>query len=133
MIPDQFGYLGYFKAFQKAEIKWMPIIGWNFWFTENIFLRRSAKRDISEIQNGMKTLVESKLPFWLVLYAEGTRFSASKHAASEEIAKEKNYKSLKHHLQPRPTGFSEVVKVLRREKVRFFVNFLQFFFWEFLE
>merc|ERR1712048_306914 len=103
MIPDQFGMLGSFKAFQKLETKWLPIVGWNFWFTENIFLRRQAKRDINEIQEGMKNLVKSKNPFSLVLYAEGSRFTKAKHSASEDIAKEKNYPSLEHHLQPRPT------------------------------
>lgn len=116
MIPDQFGVLGLLKAFQKIEIKWLPVVGWNFWFTENIFLRRSATRDIAAIQNGTENLVKSKLPFWLVLYAEGTRFSAAKHVASEEFAKGKNYPSLKHHLQPRPTGFVEVIKVLKTVK-----------------
>ena len=33
MIPDQFGALGILKAMQKNSIKYMPIIGWNFWFT----------------------------------------------------------------------------------------------------
>ena len=46
LIPDQFGRLGQFKAFQKHETKFLPIVGWDFWFTENIFLRRDAKRDV---------------------------------------------------------------------------------------
>ena len=50
--------------------------------------------------------------------AEGSRFTKAKHGASEEIAKSKNYKSLKHHLQPRPTGFVTVVEQLRQNKVQ---------------
>lgn len=114
MIPDQFGALGILKAMQKNSIKFMPIIGWNFWFTENIFLARNAPRDIKRIDDGILELVKSKKPFWMTLYAEGSRFTNAKHEASEEIAKEKNYKSLKHHLQPRPTGFSTVVQQLRK-------------------
>jgi len=116
LIPDQFGFLGFLKAFQKSDVKFMPVVGWNFWFTENIFLKRQAARDIAAIQNGTARLVQSKLPFWLVLYAEGTRFSKEKHEASEQFAREKNYESLKHHIQPRPTGFTEVVKVLKAVK-----------------
>lgn len=116
MIPDQFGALGILKAMQKNSIKFMPIIGWNFWFTENIFLARNAQRDIKKIQDGIDELVNSKKPFWMTLYAEGSRFTKAKHEASEEIAKSKNYKSLKHHLQPRPTGFVTVVEQLRQNK-----------------
>ena len=148
MIPDQFGALGILKAMQKNSIKFMPIIGWNFWFTENIFLARNAQRDIKKIQDGIDELVNSKKPFWMTLYvmdrniiynfdsrffscqnhltksvidpykAEGSRFTKAKHEASEEIAKSKNYKSLKHHLQPRPTGFVTVVEQLRQNKVQ---------------
>ena len=143
MIPDQFGALGILKAMQKNSIKFMPIIGWNFWFTENIFLARNAQRDIKKIQDGIDELVNSKKPFWMTLYvmdrnntiinypsmthclshvfdplkAEGSRYTKAKHEASEEIAKNKNYKSLKHHLQPRPTGFVTVVEQLRQNKV----------------
>jgi len=116
MIPDQFGALGILKAMQKNSIKFMPIIGWNFWFTENIFLARNAQRDIKKIQDGIDELVNSKKPFWMTLYAEGSRYTKAKHEASEEIAKSKNYKSLKHHLQPRPTGFVTVVEQLRQNK-----------------
>ena len=68
MIPDQFGALGILKAMQKNSIKFMPIIGWNFWFTENIFLARNAQRDIKKIQDGIDELVNSKKPFWMTLY-----------------------------------------------------------------
>jgi lysophosphatidic acid acyltransferase/lysophosphatidylinositol acyltransferase len=116
MIPDQFDALGLLKAMQKNSIKFMPIIGWNFWFTENIFLARKASTDILKIENGINQLVSAKTPFWMTLYAEGSRFTVDKHRASEEIAKEKKYKSLKHHLQPRPTGFVTIIKKLRENK-----------------
>ena len=57
------------------------------------------------------------MPFWMTLYAEGTRFTKAKHERAEEVAREKNYKPLEHHLQPRPTGFVTVVKKLRENKV----------------
>lgn len=116
MIPDQFGALGLLKAMQKNSIKFMPIIGWNFWFTENIFLQRKAATDIKKIENGIDELVSSKTPFWMTLYAEGSRFTKEKHLASEEIAREKNFKSLEHHLQPRPTGFMTIIKKLRQNR-----------------
>merc|ERR1712168_856834 len=116
MVPDQFGALGILKAMQKNSIKFYPVIGWNFWFCENIFLARDAKRDIATIENDIERLANSKMPFWMTLYAEGTRFTTAKHERAEEVAREKNYKPLEHHLQPRPTGFVTIVKKLRENK-----------------
>jgi len=116
MVPDQFNALGIFKAMQKKSIKFYPVIGWDFWFCENIFLARDAKRDIKTIENDIERLADSKMPFWMTLYAEGTRFTAAKHERAEEVAKEKNYKSLQYHLQPRPTGFVTMIKKLRENK-----------------
>lgn len=39
------------------------------------------------------------------MFPEGTRFTADKHKASEEFAREKNLSELKYHLQPRTRGF----------------------------
>ena len=62
----------------------------------------------SAIENGVKRLVDSNRPFWLMLYAEGSRFTKDKHARSEEIAAEKGWSPLEYHLQPRATGFTKV-------------------------
>ena len=60
MIPDQFGALGMFKAMQKKSIKFYPVIGWDFWFCENIFLARNAAKDIATIENDIERLANSK-------------------------------------------------------------------------
>jgi len=117
LFPDQFGRLGQFKAFHKNETKLLPIVGWGFWFTENIFLRRDAKRDVKAIESGVKRLVDSELPFWLMLYAEGSRFTKDKHERSEEIAADKNWPSLEYHLQPRATGFTKVWEQVKNKNV----------------
>ena len=63
MVPDQFGALGMLKAMQKNSIKFYPVIGWNFWFCENIFLARDAKRDIATIEGDIERLANSKVKF----------------------------------------------------------------------
>ncbi len=40
------------------------------------------------------------------MFCEGTRFTEEKHKRAVEIAKEKGYPVLKHHLLPRTKGFS---------------------------
>jgi lysophosphatidic acid acyltransferase / lysophosphatidylinositol acyltransferase len=52
----------------------------------------------------------------LLLFAEGTRFSDQKHAASMKFAKEKGLPLLKHHLVPRTRGFTSSIPHLK-EKV----------------
>ena len=66
MIPDQFGALGMFKAMQKKSIKFYPVIGWDFWFCENIFLARNAAKDIATIENDIERLANSK--GWFLKY-----------------------------------------------------------------
>ena len=41
----------------------------------------------------------------LLLFCEGTRFTADKHKTSMAVAKEKGLPLLKHHLLPRTRGF----------------------------
>ena len=91
MIPDQFGALGILKAMQKNSIKFMPIIGWNFWFTENIFLARNAQGDIKKIQDGIDELVNSKKPFWMTLYVLDRNTIIFKFSTLHFANKRQNY------------------------------------------
>lgn len=49
----------------------------------------------------------------LVLFAEGTRFTPAKHAASVEFATKAGIAPLKHLLIPRTKGFLAAVEKLR--------------------
>lgn len=71
------------------------------------------------IENGVKRLVDSERPFWLMLYAEGSRFTKDKHARSEEIAAEKGWSPLEYHLQPRATGFTKVWEQVKEVEILF--------------
>lgn len=51
--------------------------------------------------------------FQLLLNAEGTRFTPSKHAASQKFAVEHNLPILKHHLTPRTKGFIASLPALK--------------------
>ena len=52
-------------------------------------------------------------PSQLCLFAEGTRFTKEKHDVSVAFAKEKGLPILKHHLHPRPKGFTFLVNNLK--------------------
>lgn len=55
------------------------------------------------------------IPFQLLLYAEGTRFTPEKAEACQKFAKEKNLPILKYHLTPRTKGFTASIPHMRNK------------------
>ncbi|XP_050537687.1 1-acyl-sn-glycerol-3-phosphate acyltransferase delta-like [Daktulosphaira vitifoliae] len=105
-ISDRVGIMGNCKAFAKKSLMYIPIIGWSWWFSEYLFLSRDLVKDKQTIEVNLKKLFEYQNPIWLLLYAEGTRFTPEKHEASMKFARSKGFPELKHHLLPRTKGFS---------------------------
>lgn len=91
-------------------------MGYAWKFGESVFLERNWEKDKEIIGNQLKELVNYPDPMWLLLMAEGTRFTKEKHEASTAFAKEKGLPVLLHHLTPRPRGFISSLPYLR-EKV----------------
>ncbi|XP_017776995.1 PREDICTED: 1-acyl-sn-glycerol-3-phosphate acyltransferase gamma [Nicrophorus vespilloides] len=105
MTCDRINMLGNCKAYAKKVIQYLPVLGWCWKFSEFVFLERSYEKDRANIHKQVGELADHPDPMWLLLFPEGTRFSQSKHKASEQFATERNYKQLKYHLQPRTRGF----------------------------
>lgn len=100
------GILGNCKAFAKNSLKYMPVIGWAWWFGEFLFLQRDLVRDKHTIETKLGKLFEHGSPVTMLLYAEGTRFTKDKQEASIKFARSKGLPELKEHLLPRTKGFS---------------------------
>ncbi|XP_071455483.1 1-acyl-sn-glycerol-3-phosphate acyltransferase gamma-like isoform X2 [Hetaerina americana] len=115
MFCERIGVLGNCKSYAKKVIQYVPTIGWAWKFAESIFLERDWDKDKETIGKQIKELVEYPDPIWLLLYAEGTRFTPEKHKASLEFAKEKGLPELKHHLTPRTKGFVCSVPYLKEK------------------
>ncbi|KAF5306635.1 hypothetical protein FQA39_LY08824 [Lamprigera yunnana] len=105
MFCDRIHLLGNCKAYAKKVIKYMPVLGWAWKFSEFVFLERSFEKDREVINKQIMELADHPDPIWLLLFPEGTRFTLDKHKASEQFAREKNLPELKYHLQPRTKGF----------------------------
>lgn len=118
IAAEHFNMLGQCKAFIKAVVVKYPIIGWSMWFNEFVFLSREKNKDISKIKKSIQHLKEYSEPCWLLLYPEGTRFSAAKHAESMEFAKANDLPKLKYLLLPRPKGFHEITSNLHGTSVK---------------
>uniref|UniRef100_U5EUZ3 Putative lysophosphatidic acid acyltransferase lpaat n=1 Tax=Corethrella appendiculata TaxID=1370023 RepID=U5EUZ3_9DIPT len=115
MFCEKVGVLGNCKAYAKKVIQYIPTVGWSWKFAEFVFLERSFDRDREIIGKQIKEILDYPDPVWLLLNAEGTRFTESKHAASVKFARERGMVELKHHLIPRTKGFTTSLPYLREK------------------
>lgn len=113
MFCDKVGVLGNCKAYAKKVIQYIPTIGWAWKFAEFVFLERSFDKDREIIGRQIKEIMDYPDPVWLLLNAEGTRFTEKKHEASIQFARERGMVELKHHLIPRTKGFTASLPQLR--------------------
>ncbi|CAB3368327.1 Hypothetical predicted protein [Cloeon dipterum] len=112
---DRIRLLGNCKTYAKKVLQYIPTMGWAWKFGESVFLERNWEKDKEIISKQLKELVEYPSPIWLLLFAEGTRFSEHKHAASMKFAKERGLPLLKHHLVPRTRGFTSSIPHLKEK------------------
>lgn len=110
---EKVGVLGNCKAYAKKAIQYIPTIGWAWKFAEFVFLERSFDKDKEIIGRQIKEIMDYPDPVWLLLNAEGTRFTEKKHEASVKFARDRGMVELKHHLIPRTKGFTASLPNLR--------------------
>ncbi|XP_058799783.1 1-acyl-sn-glycerol-3-phosphate acyltransferase gamma-like [Phymastichus coffea] len=103
---DRVQLLGNCKAYAKKSIQYIPTLGWAWKFAESIFLERRWDKDRETIGAQIRELADYPDFMWLLLYAEGTRYTPEKAEASQKFAQEKGLPVLKHHLTPRTRGFT---------------------------
>lgn len=113
MVAEKLKVLGNCKAYAKKVISYVPIIGWAWKFAEFVFLERSFDKDKEIIAKQLREIFAYPDPVWLLLNAEGTRFTSKKHEASIKFAEDRGIPVLKHHLIPRTKGFTASLQSLR--------------------
>lgn len=106
------GRLGDLKFFVKHAIKWVPGIGWGMQFLNCPFLKRNWSADREKIDATFATLVDERIPMWLVSFVEGTRATEAKIRASTEWAVEHGIEPTRNVLIPRTKGFVASVEGL---------------------
>ncbi|KZC11257.1 PREDICTED: 1-acyl-sn-glycerol-3-phosphate acyltransferase gamma-like [Dufourea novaeangliae] len=110
---ERIGVLGNCKAYAKKSIQYIPTLGWAWKFAESIFLERNWEKDKQIIGTQINELGNYPDCIWLLLNAEGTRFTAKKLEASQKFAQEKGLPVLRYHLTPRTKGFTASVPHMR--------------------
>ncbi|XP_060577352.1 1-acyl-sn-glycerol-3-phosphate acyltransferase delta-like isoform X2 [Ruditapes philippinarum] len=113
MMAERHGMLGNTKIYGKDILKYVPVLGWTWYFTESIFLKRSWDEDKKILEKSITELITYPDPFWLLLFPEGTRWTPKKHAICQKIAKEKGYPEYKHMLLPRTKGFTLSMQLMK--------------------
>jgi 1-acyl-sn-glycerol-3-phosphate acyltransferase len=105
MVAQAGGRLGDLKWFVKDQIKYVPGVGWGLFLLDNLFVKRRWSSDKNSIEAVFARLKRNGIPFWLVLFAEGTRITEEKLVRSRRIASKKKMKPLSHLLIPHTKGF----------------------------
>lgn len=118
LVVDKFYFLAGARAFAKSIIKFFPIMGWNFFFNEFIFLARDWKQDSRTLGNSLDTFAEYPHPLMILLFSEGTRLTPEKYAASVEFAKTRGVDYFKHHLVPRAKGFTYCISHIKKDPTK---------------
>ena len=53
------------KCYMKGYLKFLPIIGFSWWCTEFVFLRRNWQKDQKVLERSLSTLQDFPFPFWV--------------------------------------------------------------------
>lgn len=110
MVADRSQVLGNARVFVKKVLKYVPVVGWAWNFSDVAFLERNWDKDQEIMTKSIEGLSDYPDPVWLLIFAEGTRMNPEKLEASRDFARSRNLPVLRHCLTPRTKGFSYVIK-----------------------
>ncbi|XP_028413146.1 1-acyl-sn-glycerol-3-phosphate acyltransferase delta-like [Dendronephthya gigantea] len=113
IICERTGILGGTKCYMKGYLKYLPVLGWMWWFAEYVFLKRSWDSDLPVLKRSLEQLKDFPIPIFLGIFPEGTRFTEAKHQSSLEFTRSKGLPELQHHLFPRTKGVAITLKYLK--------------------
>ena len=96
MIADRVGVLGGARVFGKKILKYVPVMGWAWYFGDGAFLERNWDKDKDVMSKTVQALSDYPDPVWLCIFAEGTRLSPEKLEASRDFARSRGLPVLRH-------------------------------------
>ena len=103
------------RAFAKASLRALPVLGWAAYFLDFVFLTRNYQRDQKTITTQIAALSEhsqhySSGNFWLTIFPEGTRSRPAKIIESQAYAKSQGLPAFEHLLLPRTKGLQSLLE-----------------------
>lgn len=106
------GRLGDLKWFAKESLRHIPGVGWGLTLIGCVFLKRDWFADKARIERTFQQLIESRIPYWLISFVEGTRITPEKLRKSREHAVKRGLVPPNYTLVPRVKGFAASVQGL---------------------
>ncbi|KAF2365380.1 Acyltransferase C-terminal domain [Trinorchestia longiramus] len=106
MVSVRADSIGHLRYVMKSALQMLPLFGWYFYVHGCIYVKR-GKFNQDKMLQALRYLKDPKIPSWLVIFPEGTRYHSSTPSAiekSEEFARKNNLTPLKHHLVPKHRG-----------------------------
>ncbi|KAM0437462.1 hypothetical protein ACHAPT_001824 [Fusarium lateritium] len=108
------GMLGRCRYFAKAQLRFVPFLGWGLWAMGMPLVSRNWLRDKSELDHVFSDMVQKAFPTWLISFSEGTRFTPTKYQESIDFCRLANRRQPRNLLYPRTKGFIATVQHLRQ-------------------
>lgn len=115
LVTDKFGQLASCKAMLKSDLKYLPVVGWSWALSDQLFLDRNWEKDKHKFGSSMDVLLRYE-PMVATFFCEGTRFTKDQVEASQKFAEERGLVAPKHHLIPRTKGFVAVMSHIKKRQ-----------------
>ncbi|KAL2684994.1 hypothetical protein Neosp_006087 [[Neocosmospora] mangrovei] len=108
------GMLGRCRYFAKAQLRFVPFLGWGLWAMGMPLVSRNWLRDKNELDHVFSDMVQKAFPTWLISFSEGTRFTPAKYQESIDFCRLASRRQPRNLLYPRTKGFIATVQHLRQ-------------------
>nr|XP_039265160.1 1-acyl-sn-glycerol-3-phosphate acyltransferase epsilon-like [Styela clava] len=109
------GMIGHMRFVFKNILKYFPLYGYVWGVHGGIFVRRDGTYNAMKMKKTLKMLMDRKVPLYLVIYPEGTRFCPGKTSLLEKsraYASENRLEPLNNVLTPRIKAFHCAISTL---------------------
>ncbi|KAI0224239.1 1-acyl-sn-glycerol-3-phosphate acyltransferase epsilon [Lamellibrachia satsuma] len=116
VLAIQQGSIGHIRYILKDVLKWVPLYGFYFRQHNCIYVKRGRKFEVEQAEKQLYQLVRHSIPFWMVLFPEGTRFNPRNQdviESSQDYARKHDLPVLQHLLTPRLRGLQLTLRKLR--------------------
>ncbi|CAM1299019.1 Uncharacterised protein g2298 [Pycnogonum litorale] len=115
MLAIRQGSLGHVRYLMKHTLQTIPMYGHYFYQHGCIFVKR-GDFNARKFTSAMAYLTHKRIPSWLVIFPEGTRFNPQNPdllRKNRDIAIQQGYKPLSHVLFPRPKGMQMALQLIK--------------------
>ncbi|XP_013772705.1 1-acyl-sn-glycerol-3-phosphate acyltransferase epsilon-like [Limulus polyphemus] len=115
MLAERQGSLGHVRYIMKNSLQAVPLYGFYFYEHGCVYVKRGNFNQ-SKMMNDLKYLKHKRIPTWLVIFPEGTRFNPflpQLLERSHKIAEDQGIQPFNHLLTPKIRGLHLALEQLR--------------------